>query len=73
MKTRNLTQWLEAVSVYEVDDDRNDAHHGALTCLMKWYGVSVGRSGTIAYFRDEKDALRFRLDYINTAMNVKNL
>ena len=36
--------------------------------LTDWYGVS-NESGIIAYFGNETDALRFRLDYINSIMN----
>lgn len=36
--------------------------------LDGWYGVST-TDGIIAYFSNETDALRFRLDYINQILN----
>ena len=34
-----------------------------------WNAVSTGRDSIIAYFADEADALRFRLDLINYWLN----
>lgn len=36
--------------------------------LREWYAVS-NNDGIVAYFMDEKDAFRFRLDQINRALN----
>ncbi|RDJ35733.1 MAG: hypothetical protein DWQ19_13020 [Crenarchaeota archaeon] len=36
---------------------------------LGWYGVSTGNEGTIAYFKKESDAFRFRLDLINLKLN----
>jgi len=36
--------------------------------LTDWYGVS-NEQGIIAYFREDEDAFRFRLDYINNLLN----
>lgn len=37
--------------------------------LPDWWGVSTDDDGIIAYFSEEKLALRFRLDLINHAFN----
>lgn len=59
---RNLDEWLEAVSVHEPCDGVNGP--------WGWHGVSDDDDGGfIAYFRNEVDAFRFRLDYINRKMN----
>jgi len=34
-----------------------------------WYAVATDDDGIIAYFFKEKDAFRFRLDYINKQLN----
>ncbi len=59
---RNIIEWLDAVQVcapgmWENDQGPSD-----------WFAV-VNDDGIIAYFGDETDALRFRLDYINRQMN----
>jgi hypothetical protein len=67
---RNLDEWLEAVSVHQVDSYLNETNKNGLNALIDWYGVSTDDDGgIIAYFRDEKDAFRFRLDYINRKLN----
>jgi hypothetical protein len=60
----SLDDWLEAVSVHSPGMWENDQGP------KNWYAVSVDDDGGIvAYFRDEIDACRFRLDYINRKMN----
>lgn len=67
---RNLDDWLEAVQVQEIDSYINEANRNGLRAVIGWYGVSTDDDGgLIAYFRDETDAFRFRLDYINRKMN----
>jgi len=61
-KTKDLDTMLEEVQV-EWDCRDNECPEG-------WYGVSVDdEGGIIAYFRDEVDAYRYRLDYINRKLN----
>lgn len=60
----NIDDWLDAVSVHAPGMWENEAGP------VDWYAVSVADDGGIvAYFRDEVDACRFRLDYINRKMN----
>jgi hypothetical protein len=60
----DLDDWLEAVSVHSPGMWHNDKGP------LDWYAVSVDdEGGIVAYFRDETDAYRFRLDYINRKMN----
>lgn len=57
-----ITDWLEAVQVMAPGMWEND-------CGPKdWFAV-CNDEGIIAYFGDETDAFRFRLDYINRQMN----
>lgn len=67
---RNLDDWLEAVHVHEMPYDTEEAQQPATKYLEGWSAVSTADDGgIIAYFRDEADAFRFRLDYINGKMN----
>ena len=60
----NIDEWLEAVSVHDPGSWENEDGPAG------WYAVSVDHEGGIvAYFRDEADAFRWRLDYINRQLN----
>lgn len=37
--------------------------------MRDWWAVSTSELGIIAYFANEADACRFRLDYINGLLN----
>ena len=59
-----LDDWLDAVSVHAPGMWDND------TGPASWYAVSSDiEGGIVAYFRDEVDALCWRLDYINRKLN----
>jgi len=60
MKT--LDQWLESVQVLTPGMWSNE------TGPANWYAVAHD-DGIIAYFGNQTDALRFRLDYINHQLN----
>lgn len=67
---KNLNEWLESVQVTEISDYENKVNNNGLTAVIGWFGVSTDHDGGfIAYFRDEKDAFAYRLDYINTKIN----
>jgi hypothetical protein len=59
---KDLDYWLDNVSVMAPGQWNNP--HGP----KKWYAV-CNEVGIIAYFVNETDALRFRLDYINRKLN----
>jgi hypothetical protein len=59
----SLDRWLEAVQVDAPGMWENDAGP------KEWYAVSDEDVGIIAYFQEEVDAFRFRLDYINRQLN----
>lgn len=61
---RSFTDWLEAVEVCAPGMWENDNS----ATLGHWFAV-CNDEGIIAYFGDEADAFRFRLDYINRQMN----
>lgn len=61
-KARDLNDWLEAVQVISPHMWENE------TGPVGWFAVS-NDDGIIAYFGQEVDAFRFRLDYINRKMN----
>ena len=58
-KKKSLDELLDDIQIFEDPDD---------DILPDWYRV-VNTDGIIAYFGHEKDACRFRLDYINNLMN----
>jgi hypothetical protein len=60
----DLDSLLGEISIMEVDD--LDTHDTEL--LKGWYAV-VNTDGIIAYFGEEAEAFRFRLDYINRLLN----
>ena len=67
---RNILDWLDAVQVGDIPDDTEEAQQPATKYLDGWSAVSTDDDGgIIAFFRDEADACRFRLDYINGKMN----
>lgn len=59
---KSLEEWLEAVDVLDPGMWEND------TGPENWYAVA-NDDGIIAYFGEERDAYRFRLDYINRQLN----
>ena len=66
---RDLDDWLEAAQVGDIPDTE-EAQKPAVEYLAGWWSFSTDDDGgIIAYFRDEVDALNFRLQYINRKMN----
>lgn len=63
LKGLSLEDLLEEVSVIE------EFENEASPFLVGWFAV-VTDEGIIAYFGNEKDAFRFRLDYINQILNT---
>jgi hypothetical protein len=63
---KDLDYYLQEIAVQEVDSDL--AINNKIPNLIGWYAV-VNEKGIIAYFGNEKDAFRFRLDYINQLLN----
>ena len=61
---KDLEYYLEEISAQFPGQWENEAS----TVLKDWYAVS-NEEGIIAYFGNEMDALRFRLDYINMKLN----
>lgn len=59
----DLSEWLEAVQVMApyMWENKNGP--------VGWYAVVNDDDGIIAYFANEPDAFRFRLDYINRKLN----
>jgi len=69
---RDLDEWLDAVQVDTdvVNCGTEEIRQPAVKYLDGWCGVSTDDDGGfIAYFRDERDAFAFRLNYINQKMN----
>jgi hypothetical protein len=61
---KDLDTMLEEVSVHAPGMWENDEGP------KDWWAVSTDEDGgIIAYFRDEADAFRYRLDYINRKLN----
>ena len=61
-----LNELLEEISVQEIDE--KVAALNNIQDLVGWFGV-VTDLGIIAYFGNEREAFRFRLDYINRILN----
>ena len=67
METKDLEWYLQEIQVQEINSiDFEDGHAGYY--LDGWFAV-VNEEGICAYFGNETDALRFRLDYINRKLN----
>lgn len=64
---KDLNWWLESTDVIEVDLEHRLINKG-FDNLNTWY-YFANEEGVTAYFRDEKDALSFRLNYINNKLN----
>lgn len=64
--TPDLESLLEQVTVQKVGPQAQDPDFGV--SLGSWLSVCTDKE-VIAYFADETDALRFRLDYINGILN----
>jgi len=62
MRKASLDELLERVSVFPPDGWENDEGPKG------WWAVGNDQ-GIIAYFGQESDAFRFRLDYINGLLN----
>lgn len=67
LKGKTLDELLEDVQVQEIDEEI--AEINKIPNLIGWFGV-VNDKGIFAYFGEEKDAFRFRLDYINQILNT---
>ena len=70
---RDIDQLFEEISVMNCDDmadnfDEGSEMHILNTRLRSWYAV-VNSQGIIAYFGEEAEAYKFRLDYISRIMN----
>ena len=63
LKGLSLEQLLDEVQVIE------EFENEATGILSGWFAVA-NNEGIIAYFGNEKDACRFRLDYINQILNT---
>lgn len=62
--SKSLDEMLEEVSVHDPGMWENDDGPA------DWFAVSTDEhGGIIAYFQFEKDAYRFRLDWINRKLN----
>lgn len=61
---KDLQYYLEEVSVMGPGVWENEMSD----ILYNWYAVA-DETGIIAYFGNEVDAFRFRLDYINRKLN----
>jgi len=59
----DLDEMLDDVAVHGPGGWDND--HGP----KDWWAVSTGHDGIVAYFANEADAFRFRLDLINYWLN----
>lgn len=73
LKGSNLDTLFEEISVLPCGDMLDNFPTGSklrrLNRLLKgWYAVA-NTDGVIAYFGEEKEAYRFRLDYINRIIN----
>lgn len=62
-KSKTLKELLESIDVLAPGEWQNE-----ISNLLEWWAV-VTDDGIIAYFGSERDALRFRLDYINRILN----
>ena len=60
---KTLSQLLDEVHVDDPDFWENTPS------VSGWYAVSTEEQGAIAFFKDEVDAYRFRLDFINRQLN----
>lgn len=67
LKGLSLDELLEQVQVQEIEEDCAELNNNM--GLIGWFGV-VNDEGIIAYFGEERDAFRFRLDYINQILNT---
>lgn len=65
LKDQTLDSLLQEITVQEIDEsDEGIGTKG----LDGWYGV-VTDIGIIAYFGEEAEAYKFRLDYISRILN----
>jgi len=67
LKGLSLDELLEEVQVQEIDEEVAEMNN--TNGIFGWFAV-VNDKGIIAYFGSEKDAFRFRLDYINQILNT---
>lgn len=67
---KDIDQLLEDWQVQEVDTLYLTVQYSRETAILMggWYEVS-NNEGTVAYFAEETDALRFRLNEINRELN----
>ena len=66
LKCMTLNELLEEISVQEIDEECAQLNN--INSLIGWFGV-VTDLGIIAYFGNDVEAYRFRLDYINRILN----
>jgi len=66
--TPDLDDLLERISVMSPGQLEPDIDHGTADHPRGWRGV-VNEYGVIAYFGDENEAFRYRLDLINRRLN----
>lgn len=67
LKGLSLDELLDEVQVQEIDEEVSEINN--TNGIIGWFGVANDK-GIIAYFGDERDAFRFRLDYINQILNT---
>ena len=72
-KGKTLDELLEEISVLPCADMVDDflfgePMHILNTSLIGWYGVA-NEEGIFAYFGDEEEAFKYRLDFINRILN----
>jgi hypothetical protein len=63
-----LDSMCDLISVGDVDDHHNESNGGKLSGILGWCFVDDSER-VIAYFANETDAFRFRLDLINQKLN----
>jgi hypothetical protein len=56
----------QALDDVQVDEPGTWSETGT---VVDWYAVSTGKDGAVAYFANERDACRYRLDLINRKLN----
>jgi hypothetical protein len=59
----DLDTLLEEITVQEID-----GREIGTPCVDGWFGVA-NEEGIFAYFGDENEAFKYRLDYINRILN----
>lgn len=64
-----LEHLLDETVVAQVDDYHNQTNDKELAGIVGWWYVANRDDGVIAYFSSEREALAYRLFYINRWLN----